>query len=255
MPNEFQTIEDKIKNIERYLILQVDRIRRWVIAAFAVCTIAAVASLWIALRPPSRDEDSSARAIPPSETTARPAPAAPRPEPSPADMRADAARPSVPARTQPAVARPEPAPDDAAPTPPRDATATEPKRAVPPPREVKSRTATEASFRVEEVMIAPAMDGLQPVRPGTSFPTSTPRVYCWSRVSSGDLLSVPVDSRYVVHRWVHGDETVRERRIDIESADYRAYTRMNIEGRTGSWRVDILDARGNVIATKRFEIE
>jgi hypothetical protein len=123
---------------------------------------------------------------------------------------------------------------------------------------VKSRTATaasEASFHVEEVMIAPAMDGLQPVRPGMSFPASTPRVYCWSRVSSTDLLSVPLDSRYVVHRWILGHETVRERRIDIESADYRAYTRMNIEGRTGSWRVDILDAGGKVIATTRFEIE
>jgi hypothetical protein len=105
-------------------------------------------------------------------------------------------------------------------------------------------------------VIATAIQDLMPVDVGRRFPATEQNLYCWTRVEADDFASIAPASRYVTHRWIHDGEVVRERKIKIESGNYRAYSVLSEPGsRPGAWWVQIVDASGRVIGSETFVIE
>ena len=89
----------------------------------------------------------------------------------------------------------------------------------------------------------------QPVEPGSSFPVSVGRLYCYTKVDNIK------NSENIVHAWYFGDTQRALISLNINPPSWRTYSSKIIQAHeTGAWRVDILDTSGNLLETVRFEI-
>ena len=84
---------------------------------------------------------------------------------------------------------------------------------------------------------------------GTRFPNSVPRLYCFTRIVGADQ---PTE---IVHVWNYGDVERARISLKVKSSNWRTYSSKAIQANeTGAWRVDVLDAAGNLLKTINFEI-
>jgi hypothetical protein len=84
---------------------------------------------------------------------------------------------------------------------------------------------------------------------GTRFPNSVPRLYCFTRIVGADQ---PTE---IVHVWSYGDAERARISLKVESSNWRTYSSKAIQAHeTGAWRVDVLDAAGNLLKTINFEV-
>lgn len=307
----YRTTEEKVSDVERYLVLQVDAIKRWVVAAFVLAALAASAAIYVAVTaradssPEPLAEAAMAGTSAPETTTAEaPAPAAvaevtpespdrktvadapkgdvtatksaSQADPSsdvPADAelasawreRVAASASSAPANGARDVDRPSDTaprtPDEARPATSPGATASTADVVNDAPSRSNPVSAAPAliddgwSFEVAASAIARSVDDLEPVDVATSFPNEPYRLFCWTRIETEDLVPIPVEDRYVVHRWIHGADVVKEQTITIGSPKYRVYSMVGgVKDRPGTWRVEVYDARGRKIDTLRFTV-
>ena len=266
---QYRTTEEKVRDIERYLIRQVDAIRRWVLVAVSLAAVAALASLWMAMSDRGAGPAPAATSIDSQRT--RPDPVQPV-ETAPSPPSDDAARTggNVAPRSQaPAsLATRTPAPRTStvtsASTPAADPTSS---AAVNPASTAKSVPASSRpaalatdstgwAFRAASITVSTGIQGMQPVGTGDRFPATTPRIYCWSRIETVDLGRIPPDRRYVVHRWYRQGHLERSRKITIGASSYRAWSSLSSPGeKPGDWRVDVVDAEGHVLGSLRFSVE
>jgi hypothetical protein len=84
---------------------------------------------------------------------------------------------------------------------------------------------------------------------GTVFAYSVGRLYCLSNIAG---IQNPTK---IVHAWYYG-ETQRARvTLGVNPPKWRTYSSKIIQAHEiGAWRVEILDASGNLMETVRFEI-
>jgi hypothetical protein len=84
---------------------------------------------------------------------------------------------------------------------------------------------------------------------GTRFSNSTPRLYCFTKIVGA---SQPTE---VVHVWSYGDVERARVSLAVKAASWRTYSSKAIQPHEiGPWRVDVLDATGNLLKTLNFEI-
>ncbi len=84
---------------------------------------------------------------------------------------------------------------------------------------------------------------------GNSFSTSVPRLYCFTKIVGA---SQPTE---VVHVWSYGDVERARVSLAVNAANWRTYSSKAIQAHEiGTWRVDVLDATGNLLETINFEI-
>jgi hypothetical protein len=80
------------------------------------------------------------------------------------------------------------------------------------------------------------------------FPASVGELYCFSRLAG-------VSDR-VVHVWFHGDKEVFRIELPVGAARWRTWSAKKIAPEmTGSWRVEVRDTAGTVLATAKFTLE
>ncbi|MGD2186011.1 MAG: DUF2914 domain-containing protein [Desulfobacterales bacterium] len=81
------------------------------------------------------------------------------------------------------------------------------------------------------------------------FSNSVPRLYCFTKIVGA---SQPTE---VVHVWSYGDVERARVSLAVDGATWRTYSSKAIQAHEiGSWRVDVLDASGNLLETINFEI-
>ena len=84
---------------------------------------------------------------------------------------------------------------------------------------------------------------------GNSFSTTVPRLYCFTKIVGA---SQPTE---VVHVWSYGDVERARVSLSVKAATWRTYSSKAIQAHEiGTWRVDVLDAAGNLLETINFEI-
>ena len=84
---------------------------------------------------------------------------------------------------------------------------------------------------------------------GTRFENSVGRLYCFTKVLSSEI---PTE---VVHVWSYGDVERARVTLAVKAAAWRTYSSKTIQSHEiGPWRVDILDASGNLLETINFEV-
>ena len=89
----------------------------------------------------------------------------------------------------------------------------------------------------------------QPVEPGSSFPVSVGKLYCYTKVENIQ------NSANVVHTWYYGDTQRAQVSLNIYPPSWRTHSSKIIQAHEiGAWRVEILDTTGNLLETVRFEI-
>ena len=89
----------------------------------------------------------------------------------------------------------------------------------------------------------------QPVDPGSQFPVSVGRLFCYTKVENVK------NAENIVHAWYYGDTQRAMVSLNINPPSWRTYSSKIIQAHEiGAWHVDILDTAGNVLETVRFEI-
>ena len=84
---------------------------------------------------------------------------------------------------------------------------------------------------------------------GNRFSTSVPRLYCFTKIVGA---SQPTE---VVHVWSYGDMERARVSLAVNAATWRTYSSKAIQAHEiGTWRVDVLDATGNLLESINFEI-
>ena len=109
----------------------------------------------------------------------------------------------------------------------------------------------QVSNRLEVVAAAICKDVVdrEAVDVGNSFSTSVPRLYCFTKIVGA---SQPTE---VVHVWSYGDMERARVSLAVNAATWRTYSSKAIQAHEiGTWRVDVLDAAGNLLETINFEI-
>ncbi len=115
---------------------------------------------------------------------------------------------------------------------------------------IPSAAAQEAKM-VQVVAAAVSKDVVEreAVDVGTRFSSSVSRLYCFTKVVSGEI---PTE---VVHVWSYGDVERARVTLAVKAAAWRTYSSKVIQSHEiGPWRVDVLDTSGNLLETINFEI-
>ncbi len=105
------------------------------------------------------------------------------------------------------------------------------------------------ALSVESASICTGIANREAVDAGTSFSVSVGKLYCFSKIA--DIQA----STEIVHVWYYG-ETERSRvSLGVNPPAWRTYSSKIIQAHeVGSWRVEILDASGNLLETAKFEL-
>ncbi len=276
--SQYDTTDEKVADIERYLVRKVDRIHRAVMLALGLAAIAAVTSVWTAVRPGGGDRASDVAQVAPADRGATAnesddagaeraeadAPAhsatgdrsdAEGVQVTPSgtaavkdggEMAAEDARPRSRPAVDPGAARAsasEPSADGGASS--VDAAPAVPADVTPAP--------PGAQFTVGASAIATNIVSLEPVGTGTSFRVGT-KLFYWTRIETPNLLAVDDTDRFVVHRWIHGGETHHEQKITIGSPRYRVYS-MHEPQQPGDWRLEVVDSDGRLLHVEHVTVE
>ena len=106
-----------------------------------------------------------------------------------------------------------------------------------------------AGVKVESAVVCKDIVNRDAVEAGTSFPAATSKLYCLSKIVGIQNASE------VVHAWYFGDTERARVSLAVNPPVWRTYSSKIIQAHeTGAWRVEILDAAGNLLETIRFEI-
>ena len=104
-------------------------------------------------------------------------------------------------------------------------------------------------IEVEAAAICENVEAREAVGVGNRFANSIPRLYCFTKIVGAEA---PTE---VVHVWSYGDVERARVNLAINSVTWRTYSSKAIQTHEiGSWRVDVLDASGNLLETINFEI-
>ena len=87
------------------------------------------------------------------------------------------------------------------------------------------------------------------VNEGRSFSASVGKLYCFSKIANVDSYTE------VVHAWYYGNNERARVTLNVNPPAWRTYSSKIIQAHEiGSWRVEILDATGNLLNTVHFEV-
>lgn len=111
----------------------------------------------------------------------------------------------------------------------------------------KTARAQDQNIRVEKIVAATSVDNHEPVGENKEFAASVGTVYCWTKVSSK---AVPAAIKHV---WYLGDKKVFEHSLDLKFNSTRTWSSKSV--RPGSWRVDVTDEAGMVLASTNFSVK
>jgi len=105
------------------------------------------------------------------------------------------------------------------------------------------------ALSVESASICTGVANREAVDAGTSFSVSVGKLYCFSKIA--DIQ----ESTEIVHVWYYGETERARLSLGVNPPAWRTYSSKIIQTHeVGSWRVEILDASGNLLETTKFEL-
>jgi hypothetical protein len=105
------------------------------------------------------------------------------------------------------------------------------------------------SLNVATAVVCKNIVDRQPVDPGSSFPVSVGRLYCYSKIT--DIQT----STQIYHVWYFGERERARIALNINPPSWRTYSSKIIQTHEiGKWQVKILDADGNLLENVEFNL-
>jgi len=111
-----------------------------------------------------------------------------------------------------------------------------------------ARAEAEApGIRVEPMVFCAAIKDREPAGVADTFPSDAYGIYCFTRV-----VGAP-GSTSVSHVWYRGEALVASRSLAVRASPWRTWSLIELkEPWKGDWRVDVLSAEGEVVASRKF---
>jgi len=109
--------------------------------------------------------------------------------------------------------------------------------------------ATVQAMQVERAVICENVADRIPMNPGSRFAATVGKLYCYTKLMDAEAPT------QVTHVWYYGD--VERARVDLSvgASRWRTYSSKMIQpAEIGAWKVQILDAEGNILDSVNFEI-
>lgn len=104
------------------------------------------------------------------------------------------------------------------------------------------------SESIPRAAVTSAVVDREPVDVLTEVPADTERVYFFTAIMN-------MTGKTVTHRWIYGDSVMAEVNFDVGGGHWRVYsTKRLLRTWTGPWRVEAVNADGDVLAARRFEV-
>jgi hypothetical protein len=109
--------------------------------------------------------------------------------------------------------------------------------------------AQDAALVVDEQTICTAIEDRVPSGVDSSFSSDVGKLYCYTKISGSD------DTTTVSHVWYLGDEEKAKIELSVKGKTWRTWSSKNIDPSwIGNWKVEVVSANGDVLATKSFVI-
>ncbi|HQV31948.1 MAG TPA: DUF2914 domain-containing protein [Calditrichia bacterium] len=109
---------------------------------------------------------------------------------------------------------------------------------------------SDRGVSVVRMAICENVDNREPQNPDNNFSPATGRIFCFTAIQGIN------GEGFVFHVWFRDDQEVSRIKLPVHSAFYRTWSAKTIEpGETGKWRVDVLSARGRLLAAEEFLVE
>ncbi len=125
--------------------------------------------------------------------------------------------------------------------------------AVPPPQATVAKSSEpsgSAVVHVEEAIFCTAVKDRIPQGVAESFSRSVKKVFFFNRVTTAN------HPTSITHVWYWNERKMAEVPLDVRSGNWRTWSSKRIDSSwRGSWAVKVLDANGEVVTTKNFEIQ
>ena len=106
----------------------------------------------------------------------------------------------------------------------------------------------EASFsrEIHKIEVPGGRDEWSFVDQSDQFERGTPEVHFYTRIVGAQ------EDTIIYHKWYHRGRMLFERKLKINSNDYRTNSKSEIEGRTGEWKVEVLGVDKTLLKTYTF---
>lgn len=112
-----------------------------------------------------------------------------------------------------------------------------------------AETMSETTIGVPVIALCTEVQDREPVGEANTFAEDIGTVCCFTKI-----IGVEGESA-VTHVWYHGDTEISRVELPVRSASWRTWSCKTIAPEaTGAWRVDVLDANGNVLKSATFTI-
>ncbi len=106
-----------------------------------------------------------------------------------------------------------------------------------------------AEMTVDEAVACTSVADRKPEGAASSFPADVGRVFAFTKIKGG------AEGSSVTHRWLYGDKTVAEVKLDVKASPYRVWSSKGIApGQKGAWKVEIADDAGKVLKAVEFTV-
>lgn len=106
-----------------------------------------------------------------------------------------------------------------------------------------------ATLTVEDGTICKDVMDYTAIEPGTSFPASVEKLYCYTKIVGA------IDPTEITHVWFYGDTERARVTLAVNSPLWRTYSSKIIQPHDiGSWNVVVLDQYENVLESFSFTI-
>lgn len=105
-------------------------------------------------------------------------------------------------------------------------------------------------IQVEEMDFCTGIEQRGPVGVDTVFADTIGQVYCYTKIANAP------DTTSISHVWYYQNKRMAEVNLDVKAKSWRTWSSKRILTEwTGRWRVDVVDANGNILKSKFFSIQ
>lgn len=109
--------------------------------------------------------------------------------------------------------------------------------------------AVATALEVPEAVITTAVVDRTPVDAVESYPATAGKLYCFTRITGA------AEDTFVTHVWYYQDDEMARVDLPVRSSNWRTWSSKSfLPSWEGDWRVDVLDAQGNVMASLPFTL-
>lgn len=105
------------------------------------------------------------------------------------------------------------------------------------------------ALKVDDAVVTTAVVDREPIDQVEVFPRQNGTLYCFTRVVGAD------GETAVYHLWYYGEELMSRVELPVKSPSWRTWSAKELlEDWPGAWRIEIQDAKGNLIEELSFEL-